>query len=127
MTFFITYKDGRSYYANDFGRISLNDFGVRDMACLSYGGCMVRFGQGEKTIAHRIRRRLVVGDTQTRDHYCLLTNQRSVYIFPDGKFVVMHDGGQDDVLFRRLALQFDESQYMMHASEPESEVIEKNT
>lgn len=124
MHFFITYRDSRHYHAPDFASITLKDFKVRGMAGLSYGSCLVRFGPDEQTIAHRVRRRLVVGDPKTVDHYCLLTNKRSVYVFPDGKFVVMFGSGQDDALFRRLALTFDESEYMRLFPSPETEVVQ---
>jgi hypothetical protein len=122
MNFFVTYRDGQHYHASDFAGITLKDFAVRGMTALSYGSCLVRFLPDEQTIAHRVRRRLVVGDTRTVDHYCLLTNLRSVYVFPDGKFVVMFGSGQDDALFRRLALTFDESEYMRAVPTPETEV-----
>lgn len=127
MKFVVKYRDGHQYAAESFEEIKLGEFSARGIECLTYSGVACFFGPREQTIAHRMRRSWKVGEMATKDHYCLMTNARRVFVFPDGKFAVMVESGQRDALFREFALSMEEWEYAMQNTPVDQVQVDKST
>lgn len=116
MTFHLEYRDKATYSCEKFDDLNLTLFSPRGIRRIEFNHVAVYLPIDEMSIAHRLRRSWRIDERLTKDHYCLMTNKRRIFFFPDGKVAVMVESGQKDALFREFALTMEEQEYLMFSS-----------
>lgn len=99
----IYFHDGGSFMCDDVGHMEVPKFDVREVQLIFFNGITVRFNDGEKVTAHRIRTHAKADGQVIERYYVVLTTERKLFFFQNGTFVTMPEHGERDAWWRTFA------------------------
>lgn len=102
--------------------IEMDRFSPRGLDQIEYAGVIVYMESDEHAIAHRMRKRLRMGETTPEYCYILLTTHRRIMFFQDGHVVSIPPVQVEHVIFTDLKLMPSELEYARQFPMPDCSV-----